>query len=80
MSGSFSPSGGDAGQGSEQAAAAQFVVELGGQTVTLLPPQAAQMAKQHQGAQSDRQADQQLQAELEHGGGKAARPGPRMPV
>ena len=36
MSGSFSPSGGDAGQGSKQAAAAQFVVELGGQTLDKL--------------------------------------------
>jgi hypothetical protein len=68
---SRSVSGADAGQGREQAAATQLVAELRGQAVPLLPPQATQMAEKHQGPQRDRQADQQLQAELEHSGGEA---------
>lgn len=63
-------SAGDAGKRCQQAAAAQFVAELAGEALSFLPPQAAQMAKKHQGAQGDRQADEQLQADLEHGGGK----------
>lgn len=65
-------SGHDARQGSEKTAAAKFVAKLGGQAVTLLPPQPAQMAEQHQGTQRNRQADQQLQAELQHGGGEGS--------
>lgn len=80
----------DPRQGGEQAAATQLVAELRGQAMALLPPQTAQMAEQHQGPQRDRQADQQLQAELQHGDGcgavaraavtSAALPGRRMSV
>ena len=68
---SRSVSGADARQGREQAAASQLETELRGQAVALLPPQATQMAEEHQGPQRDRQADQQLQAELEHSGREA---------
>jgi len=65
-------SGADPRQGGDQAAAAQFVPEFAGQDVTLLAPQTAQVAEQHQRPQHDRQTDQQLQAELEHGDREAA--------
>lgn len=62
-------SGADPWQRGEQATAAQLVAELGGQAVPLVSPQTTQMAEQHESPQRDRQADQQLQAELQHGCG-----------
>lgn len=49
----------------QQPAAAQLPAELAGQGVR--HPEPAQVAEQGQGAEAEGEADQQLQAELEHG-------------
>jgi len=68
-----------AGQGQQQAAAAQFGVKLASQVGGLLLPETPQLVEQHQPPEDQGETDEHLQADLQHregGGGSKGHQGP----
>ena len=56
-------------QGQHQAPAAQFGMKLAGEASPFLLPEAPELVEQHQPPENQGEADEHLQADLQHGSG-----------
>jgi hypothetical protein len=68
------------GESAEQPTPTQFQLEFGCEAVSLLAPCPAQLVEQHQQPHRDRDADQQLQTDLQHGSASRSKRLKVMPV